>query len=152
MGESACFGTWHLCISHDRHSITVGDTVMDYASVQVMVVSLSAREAVESSIRNLIVTKSVILHLPLYWTTFVGQLLQLHTAFSKEKRPSPWTYSCLLDCNEIRQWSSLKYMKVALAGNKRSRGINGPSPMMEHVFFSIMPICEIHLNMCSRTK
>lgn len=33
---------------------------MDYASVQVMVVSLSAQEAVENSIRNLIVTKSVI--------------------------------------------------------------------------------------------
>lgn len=64
---------------------------MDYASVQVMVVSLSAREAAENSIRNLIVTKSVILHLPLYRTASLLQLLQLHTAFSNEKRPSPWT-------------------------------------------------------------
>lgn len=69
MGESAYFGTWRLSISHDRHSIKVGDAVMDYASVQVMAVSLSAQEAVESSIRNLTVTKSVIFQLPLYWTT-----------------------------------------------------------------------------------
>lgn len=135
MGESACFGTWHLCISHDRHSIKVGDPVMDYASVQVMVVSLSAQEAVENSIRNLIVTKSVILHLLLYWTTSLGQLLQLHTALNDEKGPSPWTYSCLLDCNEIRQWFSLKYMEAAMAVNQTAGGMNGlQPPVMEHVF------------------
>lgn len=83
MGESACFGTWRLCISHDRHSIIMGDPIMDFASVEVMVVSLSAQEAVENSIRNLIVTKSVTL--PLYRTTSLGWLLQLHTAFSNER-------------------------------------------------------------------
>lgn len=152
MGESACFGTWRLCISHDRHSITVGDAVMDYASVQVMVVSLSAREAVENSIRNLIVTKSVILHLLLYWTTSLRQLLQLHTAFNNEKRPSPWTYSCPLDCNEIRQWFSLKYMTAAVAVNQRAGGMNGLQLPWWNMFFSIMPIWKTHLNIYSRMK
>lgn len=152
MGESACFGTWHLCISHDRHSIKAGDPVMDYASVQVMVVSLSAREAAENSIRNLIVTKSVILHLPLYRTTSLGQLLQLHTAFTSEERPGPWTWSCPLDCNEIRQWFSLKYMKAAVAVNQRAVGVNGLQPRWWNMFFSILPICEICLNICSRMK
>lgn len=125
---------------------------MDYASVQVMVVSLSAQEAVENSIRNLIVTKSVILHLPLYRTASLGQLLQLHTAFNNEKRPSPWTYSCPLDCNKTRQWFSLKYMKAAVSVNQRAGDVKGLQPPWWNMFFSIIPTCEICLNICSRMK
>lgn len=150
MGESACFGTWRLSISHDRHSIKVGDSVMDYASVQVMLVSLSAWEAVENSIRNPTVTKSVILYLSLYWTTSLGQLLQLHIAFNNEKKP--WTYSCLLDCNKIRQWSSVKFIKSPVAVNQTARAVTGLQLPWWNVFFSTVPICEIRLNICSRMK
>lgn len=53
---------------------------MDYASVQVMVVILSAQEAVENSIRNLIVTKSVILLSiePPFWGNYYS-FIQLST-------------------------------------------------------------------------
>lgn len=151
MGESACFGTWRLCISHDRHSIKAGDPIMDYASVQVMVVSLSAREAVENSIRKLIVTKSVILHLPLYPTSSLGQLLQLHTALSHEQRPSPWTSCCPLDCNGPTV--ILTQIYEGCCGCKSdSCSMNGLQPPWRNMFFSIMPICEICLNICSRMK
>lgn len=71
---------------------------MDYASVQVMVVSLNAREAVENSIRNLIVTKSVILHLSLYRNHLFGGNYYSFIQLSTMKRdlvlgltPARWT-------------------------------------------------------------
>ena len=105
-----------------------GDPVMDYASVQVMVVSLSAREAVENSIRKLIVTKSVILHLPLYpASSSQEQLLQLHTALSREQRPSPWTSCCPLDCDEPTV--ILTQIYEGCCGCKSERGgVNGLQP------------------------